>query len=111
MYWVLRFLGNLVGRLSPSAVDRVARGLAVFLFDIARVRRTLVLSNIRKAYPNLTANETVRMGRTSVYHFCCTILEIFYSTRNNIIQGIDVDGKHRIDAAVARGQGIYVLCC
>jgi KDO2-lipid IV(A) lauroyltransferase len=110
MYWFLRLLGAIIGRLSTDQAQAVARALAWFLFDICRLRRTLILQNIQRAFPHLTAEERLRMGRTSVEHFCCTILEIFYSTRNDIIGQIDVVGGEYMQQALSKGQGVYVLC-
>jgi KDO2-lipid IV(A) lauroyltransferase len=112
MYYVLKFLAHIVGSFKPESIDRFAHRFAWFLFDIVKIRRKLIVENIRRSFgSSLTDDEITKMGRTSVYHFVCTILEIFYSSRHNIISGIQVDGREHMQKALAQKSGVYVLCC
>jgi KDO2-lipid IV(A) lauroyltransferase len=112
MYLLLKLLANFVGLFSPESIDKFAKRFAWFLFDIVKLRRQLIIENIRRSFgTSMTDDQIIAMGRTSVYHFVCTILEIFYSQRHNIISGIQIDGREHMQKALSQNKGVYVLCC
>src|SRR5262249_29714282 len=91
-------------------ISVLARALTALVFDVARVRRGRVLSNLALAFPEKSAAERRRIGRLSVYHFVLTVLEFLRSQGTDITARIELRGLPHIREALAKGQGIYVLC-
>lgn len=110
MYYVMLAMSWLLCRLSKKGVTRLARLLCFLVFDVLRIRRQVVLANLAIAFPELTVKERSRIGRDSVYNFILTIFELLYSYQHDIAEDIEVHGREHIDAALAKGQGVYILC-
>lgn len=111
MYRVITTLGALLSRCSPKTLDRLARGIAFFLFDILRFRRALILRNLTTAFGNeRTAAERVRIGRDSVKHFLLTLCEFLSAVRIDMLDELEVEGLSHVQAVLAEGKGAYFLC-
>jgi len=110
MYWILTALAAVVGRMSLAATSALGWVLAVFVFDVVRLRRSLVLANLRIALPALSAVERVQVGRASIYHFILTALEFLRSARHDPLSGIQMVGVESMHAALSTGQGAFILC-
>jgi KDO2-lipid IV(A) lauroyltransferase len=110
MYWFMTSLAALVSRMSSAAIDRLALGIAVLVFDVLRLRRDLVLKNLAIAFPEMPDRERVRVGRESVKNFAITALEFLRSRGTDIAADIEMRGVEHVRAALDQGQGVYVLC-
>lgn len=110
MYYLLHALAAVVGRLSSSSLERLAWILASLGFDVLRLRRRTVLNNLQIAFPDMSVQQRVRLGRLSLYHFVLTGLEFLRSARTDIAADIEVLGLEHMQQALAQGQGAYVLC-
>lgn len=106
----MKFLAAIVSRLSPSATMSLANAVAILVFDIVRVRRSLVLRNLQIAFPDMPEAERLRVGRESVKHFALTALEFLRSYGTDIAADIELRGVEHLRAALAEGQGVYILC-
>ncbi len=111
MYRFIKGTGNLLSRLSPNGLDRLARMASFLAYDILRFRRRLILTNLRIAFGNeLTEAERARIGRESVRHFLLTIFEFLRSVRIDILGDTTVDGVEHVTEVLAQGRGGYILC-
>lgn len=112
MYYFLKAMSWLISKLSPRGLERVAAAMAFLVFDVLRLRRALILKNLRIAFPNneYTQAELVKIGRKSIYHFALTALEFFHSQGHDIAADINVVGDENIRDALEKNQGVYVLC-
>lgn len=79
-------------------------------FDILRVRRSLVLRNLATYDPTLSQRQKVQLGRASYDHFFQTILEFLYSRLHRPDKDVELVGRQHLDAALAQGKGVYILC-
>ena len=51
MYWLLSGFAAVISRLSSGAINALAWGLAYLVFDVVRIRRSLVLKNLARRLP------------------------------------------------------------
>jgi len=110
MYHITKTLAIAISKLSPGAVDRLARGLAFMVFDLLRIRRALVLHNLKIAFGNEKRHEErLRIGRTSVYHVMLTFIELLRSVRVDIHGKTTCRGLEHIQAVLKEGKGAYFL--
>jgi KDO2-lipid IV(A) lauroyltransferase len=103
----MRGLAFILGYLPFSALDGFARALAVLFFDVLRVRRGLVLRNIRRLEPD--AKRGIAIARESYYHFSLTMLEFLASWRHDIAGNIKIENRQFMDEALKHGKGAVIL--
>ena len=85
------------------------RALTILLFDVLRVRRKLILQNLRIAFPNLTEDERVRMGRESMFHFVQTPFELLRGCNGKMMDNVKFTNPELMHELLARGKGVYIL--
>ncbi|MBI2602316.1 MAG: lysophospholipid acyltransferase family protein [Deltaproteobacteria bacterium] len=105
-----QFLTLGVSRLSVRSLERLAWFLTILLFDLVRMRRKLVLANMRKALGHLSSQEQVKIARQSVFHCLLTALEFLHERHGRLGDRTSIVGKEHLDSALKKGQGAYVLC-
>ena len=111
MYNFLTWLARLAARTSREKLDRIAWLLARLIFDILRIRRKVVLTNLKIAFGEaLDHAERVKLGRISIHNFCRTFLEFLYASENDPTDDTHIEGMEHLNAALAHGQGVFVLC-
>lgn len=110
MYWILRGVAAVLGRLSVGATDAFATFIAWLVFDVTRLRRGLILRNLGIAFPDMPEDERRRVGRASVKNFALTALEFFRSLHVDIAAKVTFRNEQHLRAALAQGRGVYVLC-
>lgn len=98
--------------LGPRALDRLASALTFVSYDVLKVRRSLIESNILTAYgPSMPASERTKLGRTAFYHFVLTALEFLNKAHSGgLADDVRFEGREHIDQALAQGKGAYILC-
>lgn len=99
-----------ITRLSVRNLERLAWFLTFLLFDILRLRRKLVLSNIEKALGQISSSERAKIARNSVFHSVMTALEFLHERKGLLGDRTTIVGREHLDTALKKGQGIYVLC-
>ncbi len=110
MYYLLSLIARMIGLVPPSVLSGFATVVGVVLFDVLRVRRRLVLSNIKIAFPDLTEAEARAMGRRSMIHLVTTALEIFWVHTKDMDPRVTIDHPEIIEEVMGRGKGLYVIC-
>lgn len=111
MYFFLKQIEKLISKLSPNACEKLASALAIFFFSILRLRRALVIRNIKTAFPELSDQAANAIGLASFRNFVMTGLEFFQSRTNDITANIEFENPEIYESALKKGQGIYILCC
>lgn len=103
-----------LGRLSPRARARVARGLGAFAARCLPIRRTLVLENLRRAFPDWTEARR-RALLPSIYANLFAlgfeILGIEHLTAAQLEAGVHLEeaSRARVEALRATGNGFVVM--
>ena len=110
MYWITWAFARLVGYTPVVILESISQGIAIVFFDVLRIRRRLILSNISIAFPELPESEKIRMGRASIKHFVVTIFETFRSSVVPLADGVTFKNPEVMDAAMAQNKGVYMLC-
>ncbi|MFW7381128.1 MAG: lysophospholipid acyltransferase family protein [Oligoflexus sp.] len=97
--------------IPPRILEKLAFGFAVFCFDILRLRRKVILNNLKIAFgEEKTESERRRIGRLSVYHFLLTILEFLRSPYHDIAAHVQMHDRENIDKILEKGNGAYIIC-
>lgn len=84
-----------VRALSPRVAWLLARWLGRWAFR-SGLRQRAVLTNLEVAFPELSADERVRMGTRVYEHFACMIMDVILQTRmlrkRNVLERIRLTG-------------------
>lgn len=93
------FLGDLIGWL---------------WFDVLRVRRVVVLDNLKIAFPDWTRQQRIKVGRQSVCNLGRGLIEVLtlpaLSRENlNDKELFKVEGEHYLTEALEKGRGAFLL--
>lgn len=104
------FIARIFAATPVWLLDAFAWILAGLAFDILRLRRSLILSNIGIAFPELSMADKQRIGRASLYHFVVTVFETFRAAKHSYFDHTTLRNRHIMDDAFAKGRGVYLLC-
>lgn len=80
-------------------------------FDVIRLRRQIVLDNLKLAFPDMSLKERIRLGRKSVENTGTTFIEflrIFHLTKKDK-ESFSFEGLENLRAAQAKGRGVLIL--
>ena len=100
----------MVSSLNERSVKAVSWGITFLGFDILRLRRKVVLQNLRIAFKDQPIQKLEKIGRRSIYNFVLTFMELLRSKRHDISQDIEIHGEEHLKAALEKNQGAYCLC-
>ncbi|NRA66278.1 MAG: lysophospholipid acyltransferase family protein [Pseudobacteriovorax sp.] len=111
MYHFMKVISFLISLIPVVVLEMIARLLSIVFFDILRIRRKLVLSNIETAFGDVYADyERERIGRESYRNFLLTGFEFLRSPYHDITADFEVEGEAHLRNALSKGKGLYVLC-
>lgn len=110
MHLLLHLFSWFISILPLSWLSYLAHTLATLSFSILRIRRSLLLKNLRIAYPELSPAEHKRIAYLSVYNFILTILEFLHFRDGTIGNQTQIEGMEHIKKALEKGKGAYVIC-
>ncbi|OQW49063.1 MAG: hypothetical protein A4S09_12620 [Proteobacteria bacterium SG_bin7] len=92
------------------------RGLAYLLgvlwFDIFRVRRKIVLDNLKIAYPQMSDSERLKIARAAMYNVGRTIVDVMllpFISKAWSDEHMEIRGYEHYEAAKSKGKGIIFL--
>jgi Kdo2-lipid IVA lauroyltransferase/acyltransferase len=122
MRWIARSLAWFGRALSwcvshsPSFV-RVGIGatLGMLWYDVFRIRRDVVLGNLDRAFPEMSRQEKVRLGRRSLIHMGRNLTDYAFlpflrkGRGNNDL--FEFRGTDKLDKALEEGRGALLLTC
>lgn len=116
---LLQVTGWFVALLPRVWAWRLARLLGWIAFDVLRIRRRLVLTNLHRAFGrDLSPTAIATLARLSYTNMFATGLEVLRGTTQSITDHCDFEGRDYLEAALTAEQpgggdprGCYVLCC
>src|SRR5690606_29356699 len=87
------------------------RLLGILWFDVFRIRRSVVLSNLKLAYPDWSEKERIRVGRESVVGICQILVEvaILVHYRKNQFDRYFIDQLDELKEEYGKGKGVMFL--
>ncbi len=92
---------------------KLGGALGIVAFDVARIRRRVVLENLDRAFGNtLAAGEKVRIGRASYVNFTKSIIEFASLGRlkkEDYPKIVRFEGLENLREPLARGQGVLAV--
>lgn len=107
---IAEIVGYLLAMLGARGRSLVAWSLAVLAFDILRFRRSMIMKNLQRVYGSASsARVRAEVGRASVANFILTTIEFFSAHRVFPKYDIRFKNPEIIRAALARGQGVYLM--
>ena len=109
--WVGLALFRLLIRLPRPVQGACARGLAWIAYHLVRVRRHVVLVNLRLCFPEKSEREVRALARA---HYRSLVLGLFETcaawwSDAARLPPYRIEGREHLDCAVARGRGAIVL--
>ena len=110
MYFVMSTLARLVGLMPEWLLSNLANLIGVFLFDVVRLRRQLMLRNIATAFPNISSADATRMARSSMRHLVTTFLELLWVWTRSMESRYSISNPEILGKVLEKRQGVYVLC-
>jgi KDO2-lipid IV(A) lauroyltransferase len=103
-------IAHLVGWVPERFLEIICSGVGIFMFDLCRLRRALILRNIKVAFPDLSDLEIVKIGRASSISLVTTFVETFWAWNHDVSSRVTVSNPEIMANALAKGQGVYLVC-
>lgn len=96
-YGIRKFLGNLLGYL---------------WFDALRIRRSIILENLKIAFPELGERERIRLGRASCKNLGQGLMEFFWFpvlSPKKHSKLFNIEGREYLEQAEKKDKGVCLL--
>jgi Kdo2-lipid IVA lauroyltransferase/acyltransferase len=98
---------------SPHGVQVAVGNFIGFLwFDVFRVRRSVAIENVARAFPQLPLSEQVRIARESLKHMGRTVAEFTsfpFAEREYFEKTFVITGAEHFRSAFAKNKGVLML--
>lgn len=109
---ILETIADGTSRVPPRAAEALARFFGMFFWHVLRLRRRIVIENLRTAEAGgLRLPGGVHATARKVYeHVAMTTMEFLRGKRHDWVAGVELDGVHHVNEALAAGRGVYLLC-
>lgn len=110
---LLHSLAWAVARLPQRALLALGRALAWIAWPLLRSRRRIARINVDLCFPALAPGERRRLADRSVVNTVVGALELLraWHAPSSRLQGLaDIEGLQHLQAALARGQGVLLMC-
>lgn len=103
-----------LGRISPSARVRIARAMGAFASRFVPIRRTLLLENLRRAFPEWSEDQRRRLlpaVYTNLFALGFEILGMEHLTREQLMAGVEMNekGVRLLEEFRKTGKGFVVM--
>ena len=98
--------------LPLSGVRWVGRNLGAFVFDVLGYRKQVTLDNLRRAFPEKSDDELVRIARGAFKSVGISLLELVWypkMTREQVENSMHFHNPEILKAAYDKGKGLLVL--
>ena len=105
-------IGFFTSKLPRQWLRKSGSWLGFLWFDLFKIRRDVVLDNLNIAFPELSEEKKLKIGRESVYQLGYNAAELFtvpyldkkWLEKNNVFEGME-----HIEKARAKGKGMFFL--
>lgn len=97
----------------PRGLRRVLGNILAFLWlDLFRIRRQVVLNNLKLAFPKMSATERLNLAHQSMRHLGLNAVEYCYLpwlSKENYDRYFQFENLQLLDEALSRGRGVLLL--
>lgn len=111
---VVRFISRLMW-LAPLKLSRaVGICIGILWFDVLRIRRKVVLSNLQIAFPEWSEKQRVQVARESMFGMGQTLAEFLLMvdfSKQDALKVFEFEGLNHLDQAFAKEKGVLLLTC
>lgn len=110
--WLGRIFSYVIFNLPAAFRDKIAWFLAFLWLDVLRIRRKVVLENLRKAFPDWTDAQRLQTARESMRYQGLNFLEYTYLpflNKQNIERYFEFHGLDVFEKALAKRKGVLLL--
>jgi KDO2-lipid IV(A) lauroyltransferase len=118
MKHLIGLLGRAISAILIFSPSFVRAGVAYFLaflwWDLFRIRRDVVIGNLDIAFPDMSRQDKIRMGRKNLRHLAMNFVEYSYMpwlSRNNYRQYVEFNNVELFREALSRGKGVLLVTC
>jgi Kdo2-lipid IVA lauroyltransferase/acyltransferase len=111
-YWLLRAFMSILQGMSLEALRGLARRAGIFGYRVVGLRRTVVLEQLRAAFPGKDEAEIDRIAEQSYISICTTFLELAWApnlTADFFRRQTRLENPEVVRNALARGRGLLFL--
>lgn len=112
--WLVKGMCLCIISLPRHIQLRLGDLIGILWFDVLRIRRQLVLDNLQRAFPSLTYNERLKIGRRSLCNMGRTAVEFCYFPflkTQNLSRHFTIYGYEKLLEAQNRKRGVCLLTC
>lgn len=109
---MVRFLTWLFHALPLGVVLFFGRAMGRLVFDVLRIRRSIVLDNLARALPEISDSERLRIARRTYLNLGMMVCEFVRSPRmtpQEVREVVDLDGWEVLQAHVRAGRGVVIV--
>lgn len=102
----------IVRLLGKKHFRRLAKFITWVFFDLLKIRRKTVYSNLKIAFPNLSRKQLDELVYKNYYSFALTLLEILYFsfiTKEDLISAVDCANIELVRSKYEEGNGVIFL--
>ncbi len=106
-----RFITWFFHALPLAVCLAIGRAVGALTFHVLRIRRGIVLDNLRRAFPEKTEAERVEIARRTYRNLGLLTVEFLRSPRmtpEEVRETFEIEGWHHAEAALAEGKGLIV---
>lgn len=110
--WFGRLFARSVRNLPPSIRYRLGDMLGILWFDVFRIRRQVVLNNLKIAFPDWSEAQRIQVGRASLRHMGQSLIEyceLPFIDRRRAEEIFEIQGREHLDRAIAQKRGVCLL--
>lgn len=104
--------GKIFSLLPFTKIHKTAKPLALFVFNVLRVRRKIVITNLQQAFPELTESQIIKLAKKNYQSIASTFIEIFKLkslSEDEIKDLITFEGQELIDEKFNEDKGLILL--
>jgi KDO2-lipid IV(A) lauroyltransferase len=112
--WFGYTLSWILAHLPRRLREAVGAFIGVIWFDVLRIRRQVVLSNLALAFPEMSSREKVRLGRQAMINFGKNVVEysLFPFLESMAAKDLfETEGIDVLDHAAKKDKGVIVITC
>ncbi len=112
-YAAVRTVVTLLGVLSDRQARALGRALGAFAWNVAGIRRSLVLECLGRAFPQTDCAELNRLGCECYRNLGSVFFEMFRIHRlsnSEMLEKVSFSGLEELEAALGEGRGVVNVC-